>query len=208
MQENQMQKITLVSTTHRENGLCNPVELLKILRTIEPEVVFEETPPPGLRSLEAQAIAKYRDSKLAREVPVDRYAIPDDVLAKLRPEIDRVLDCVEQTSPEYLVLVEEIALREYQHGFPYLNSAAFATMISRKAAIEAKTISDTRDQALIRGLETWHRVMQARESAMIRNIYGYCRANAFDTGVFLVGAAHKTGVISEIAVRQYGSRSD
>jgi hypothetical protein len=45
-----MHKITLVCSIHRENGLCNAEELLKILRTIEPEVVFEEMRPSDFAS--------------------------------------------------------------------------------------------------------------------------------------------------------------
>lgn len=33
---------------------------------------------------------------------------------------------------------------------------------------------------------------------MVGNIYEYCRENVFDTGVFLVGTAHKTGIAREI----------
>jgi hypothetical protein len=36
---------------------------------------------------------------------------------------------------------------------------------------------------------------------MIGNIYEYCRENVFDTGVFLIGAAHKTGIEIERCAR-------
>jgi len=37
-----------------------------------------------------------------------------------------------------------------------------------------------------------------REQEMVRVIYEYCRANAPSTGVFLIGAAHKIGIVKEI----------
>jgi len=36
-----MHKITLVASAHRESGLCNAEELLKILRAIEPDVIAD-----------------------------------------------------------------------------------------------------------------------------------------------------------------------
>jgi hypothetical protein len=71
-------------------------------------------------------------------------------------------------------------------------------MMARISEIEEKTIIGTRDQGLIRGLETWRHLIQRRELEMIDSIYEYCRENVFDTGVFLVGAGHKTGIVKEI----------
>ena len=79
--------------------------------------------------------------------------------------------------------------------------------MARKCEIEAKTISGTGDQELIHTLEGWRRTVQRREFEMIGNIYEYCRESVFDTGVFLVGAAHKTGLVKEIEkYAKYGSR--
>ena len=64
--------------------------------------------------------------------------------------------------------------------------------------IEEKIINETGDQGLIRGLEVWRQFMQRRETEMVGNIYEYCRENVFDTGIFLVGAAHKSGVVKAI----------
>ena len=192
-----MHKITLVASAHRESGLCNAEELLKILRAIEPDTIFEESRPSELdsyRPLEVRAITKYRDSKVFQRVPVDRYDIPANFVA----ETQRVFDCVKQTSQEYLVLNEEHYNSVYRYGFEYLNSSACATMMARLSEIEEKTIIGTHDAELIRGLERWRDAIQRREREMIGNIYEYCRENVFDTGVFLVGAAHKTAIVKEI----------
>ncbi len=192
-----MHKITLVASAHRENGLCNAEELLRILRAIEPDTIFEESRPSELDSygtLEVRAITKYRDSKVFQRVPVDRYDIPANFVA----ETQRVFDCVKLTSQEYLVLNEEHDNSVYRYGFEYLNSSACATMMARLSEIEEKTIIGTREEGLIRGLERWRHAIQRREREMIGNIYEYCRGNVFYTGVFLVGAAHKTGIVKQI----------
>ncbi len=195
-----MHKITLVCSAHRENGLCNAAELLEILRAIAPEVVFEERRPSESNlhyeqgGVEAHAITKYREFQLFQRVPVDRYDMPDSLFA----ETQRVFDCVEHASQEYSVLKEETNVLARQHGFDYLNSVAFATVMARISEIEEKIIIGTGDQDLIRGLERWRHVIQSRDVEMIGNIYKYCRENVFRTGVFLVGAAHKTSIVKEI----------
>jgi len=204
-----MHKITLVCSLHRESGLCNPAELLEILRAIEPDVVFEEMLPSDYDSyykhgtklnLESQAITRYREFKSFQQVPVDRYDMPRSLLVEIKRDFDSVVARVAQRSQEYQELSEAIYSAP-QLGFRHLNSAAFAAMMARSFEIEEKTIAETGDQGLIRGLETWRRANQRRELAMIGNIYQYCRENVFDTGVFLVGAAHKKGMVKAIEER-------
>jgi len=101
-------------------------------------------------------------------------------------------------STDWTTINEEHYNSVYRYGFEYLNSSACATMMARLSEIEEKTIIGTRDAELIRGLERWRDAIQRREREMIGNIYEYCRENVFDTGVFLVGAAHKTAIVKEI----------
>lgn len=202
----QMHKITLVCSVHRENGLCNAGELLEILRAIAPEVVFEEMLPSDFDSyykhgtkstLESHAITRYREFKSFQQVPVDRYDMPANLLADIK-RVDCFFDRLEQTSHEYRQLNEEQKSSAHELGFKYLNSVAFTTMMIRIAEIEEKAITGTGDQGLIGGLKRWRHAIQKRELEMIGNIYEYFRENVFDTGVFLVGAAHKTGIIKEV----------
>ena len=46
-----MRKITLVCSSHREKGLCNAQELLRILRAIDPEVILRSS-SVGFRHLQ------------------------------------------------------------------------------------------------------------------------------------------------------------
>ena len=100
-----MRKITLVCSSHRENGLCNAGELLRLLRAIDPDVIFGEVPVSDFdfynpRSLEGQAVTRLLEYKSFQRVPVDRYDIP----LNFRAVTDSVLDFVERTSHEYLIL--------------------------------------------------------------------------------------------------------
>jgi hypothetical protein len=70
--------------------------------------------------------------------------------------------------------------------------------MARNRELEDKTIIASGNQNLIRGLERFRQRQQGREVAMVENIYKYCRENPFNTGIFLVGAEHKAGVIKEV----------
>ncbi len=192
-----MHKITLVCSVHRENGLCNTEELLRILLAIGPAVVFHEIRPSDHWSLEAQAVARYREFRSSQEVHVDRYEMPVNFL-EIKKDVDRALDCVAQRSEEYGVLEREIASSVNHIGFGYLNSPAFATQSAKMSEIEYETIIGTHDQGLIRALQWWRHVIQSRDLQMVGNIYEFCRTATFDVGVFLVGAAHRRGIEKEI----------
>ncbi len=195
-----MHKITLIGTAHNESRLCNAEELLKILRVFDPEVVFEEFRPGRFNSLyergnlEAHAIKKFREFKSFQEVPVDTFDMPEN----LDVEMGRVYDCVKRASQEYRELKQVLFEEEYRYGFEYLNSAICEKLIAKLCEIEDKTIIETGDKDLIRVLEKWRQVIQSLELEMVRNIYEYCGRNAFNTGVLLVGAAHKRGIVKEI----------
>jgi hypothetical protein len=199
-----MHRITLICSAHRENGLCNAAELLRILRAIEPEVVFQEVRPSEFDflykrgSVEAHAIARYREFKSSQWVPVDRYDIPANLLAEIKEELDYVFDYVGQASPEYRLLNEENDDSVRQRGFRYLNSVACASVNTRMSEIEDMAIMGTGNEDLIGGLGKWRHFVQSREVEMVRNIYNYCRENVFETGALLVGAAHKAAIVSEV----------
>jgi hypothetical protein len=204
-----MHKITLVCSVHHENGRCTAEELQKILRAIGPEVVFEEVRPADFDghqqsklTLEAQAISRYCESRTIRRVPVDQYN-DNEATAELRALMDRVFDFVEERSSEtYQDLWDEREALTHQQGFQYLNSVAFEKTTEEIEAIEDLTIRGTGDPDLIRGLDWWREVHKRREAEMIHAIFGYCRDHAFDTGVFLVGAAHKASIVKAIRARE------
>jgi hypothetical protein len=194
-----MRKITLVCSSHREKGLCNAQELLGLLRAIDPDVIFEEVRQSDFAiyntgTLEGQAATRFLALKSFQRVPVDRYDLPPN----FRALTDSVFDCVEQRSYEYLFLQDQSESDTHLHGFMYLNSAAFAKVMTRMSAIEDETIKSQGNPELLRALATWRQVIQGREKAMVENIYRYCRDNIFNTGVFLVGAAHRSGIVKTI----------
>lgn len=202
-----MRKITLVSSAHRENGRCNAEELLRILRAIGPEVVFEEVRPSDSDtyhkaqwSLEAKALSRYRESRTLRPVPVDHFN-DNDATASLYDQMNQVFGYVEQASQTYRALLEEQGRLVNQQGFQYLNSIAYEETAAKLEDIENAAIADSCNLGLIRSLQWWRDWNRRREAEMIRAIYQYCQDNSFGTGVYLVGAAHKSSLVKAIRAR-------
>ena len=204
-----MRKITLICSTHNEHGRCTGEALLDILRIIRPQVAFVEVRPAdfdaykrgALPILESRVITRYRQFDPCQEVPVDRYEIRADLFPRMKAEVDEVINYVGQSSEEYRQLDEEHAKSMAEGGFGYLNSAGFAAREAMMSEIEDTTIARTRNPDAIRVLERWRQHHRSREAGMVASIYEHGKANAFDTGVFLVGAAHKTGIVREIGNR-------
>jgi hypothetical protein len=188
-----MKSITLICSAHNANGKCNVKELAKILQTIGPDVVFQEVRPSHGWSVEAQAVTEYLNYKPCRTVYVDEYKVPADA-AEIKKHLDSGFEYVAEISEEYQRLKTKIDFRTHHEGFRYLNSPDFTKTNARMSEIEDEIIGGKAGDAL----RYFRQFMRSRESEMMRNIYAHCRENAFDTGVFLVGAAHKTGIIKKI----------
>jgi len=201
-----MPNITLICSTHNERGRCTAEAFLDILRTIGPELAFVEIRPADfdaykrgtLSILEARVIARYQGSKPCSEVPVDRYNVRADLLPRMKFEFDQVIDYVGRTSEEYRRLDQEHAKKMDEQGFAYLNSDAYAAREARMSEIEETLVRETGDAGAIRVLNWWRQHHRSREVGMVASIYEYCRANRCDVGVFLVGAAHRAGIVREI----------
>ena len=77
-----MHNITIIGTVHEESGLCNSNELFKIIKTISPEVIFEEITLSNFNDhyegksnykLETITIIKYLEIYPIKHIPVDIY---------------------------------------------------------------------------------------------------------------------------------------
>lgn len=202
-----MQRITLVCSTHRENGLCSSSELLRILRHIEPEIVFEEIRPDHFAtfssqgidwSLEARAVSMYSEHRTIRRVPVDRYVMPGDLARVFKRALDKIFGITVQASIEYRLLDAECNKLTHENGFSYLNDRACELAMTRMAELEDEVINATGDRSLISWLQKWRELNLAREREMVRTIYEFCGGNAFEAAVFLVGAAHRTSIVEAV----------
>jgi len=199
-------RITLVCTVHRERGLCNESELIRILETIGPDVIFEEIRPSdfgayyrdkSFSTLETRAVSSYLKVRPTDQVAVDDYVIPDG----FRREMDSLFEYVESTDPEYRRLIAERDQKTYRLGFRYLNSPAFEALSKRARESFEKTIASSGSEGLKKKLWMWNDALRRRDASMIQNIYEFCRKCPFKEGAFLVGAEHISSILEDIASR-------
>lgn len=196
-----MPTITLIASSHRESGRCNAGELLRILQAISPDIIFTEQRAEDFTSyyrngvVEAHAIAQYRSHKKFQHVPVDQFETPD---LRARNEMSEVFNFVEQSREEYQYLRDQEDRTVPLLGFDYLNSAAYEASNARLVELEDETIRQAGDSRLNRRLQWWRNLMRARERSMVSGIYEFCAITAFETGVFIVGAAHRADIIRQI----------
>jgi hypothetical protein len=206
-----MGKITLVGTAHREDGLCNEGELLKILEAISPDVIFEEIRPSDFEAryrdtskhtLEMRAVGRYLKTKPARQVPVDDYVVPDGFLRDMAQMEEYVQTC----GAEYCELMDKMGEKKHLLGFRFLNSPEFEALNKRVNESYERAIAASGREDLKKTLSIYNEQMRRRDAAMVENIHDFCRNTPFREGVFLVGAGHMPAILEEIESRTRAPR--
>jgi hypothetical protein len=108
-----------------ESRKCNSDELLKIIETINPEVIFEEEPnddkyiscyidPCSFKTLEIQTIIKYKQTHKIVNLPIDK---PINEFASLFLQ-ERFNEMFNQNL-DYMQLIKVHCFLRDKNGFPY-----------------------------------------------------------------------------------------
>lgn len=202
-----MQNVILISTEHVESGKCSSDELLKIIESIKPEVIFEEEPndekyhsyytdPNSFKSLEIQTIIKYKQNHDIVNLPIDK---PINEFASLY-----LLDCFTKIFKQYQdyknLIREHCSLRD-KYGFTYLNSKQCSDLNEKKILLEKQIISNSgpKKNDLNNLYNQFHQEVVAREIKMIESIYEFTKSNKFDKAIFFLGYAHRESIRKQIS---------
>lgn len=216
-----MNNITLVATAHSENGKCNSDELLEILETVNPEVIFDElpihfsemfysdsfetyyannillNPRAPVIPLEVKCIKKYKQNHDVKIVPVDI-----DLRHKLSEHQDEIsfLYLTFFKNEDYKKLDYEKENSIVNEGFHFLNSNNFLEFLEKKEVMEKNIIySEIQKDRLINIYKLFKEEQHDnREIAMLQNIYNYSKGNQYNQAVFLIGAEHKKSIMQKI----------
>lgn len=198
-----MPEIVLLGSVHTEGGRCNASELARILELIQPDVLFQEIPYLKFMEkndsfhrdkLEVKAIYEYLKHHSVLQIPVDTV---DQSSFKQR-KFDEVMDRVLHSGPDLSSMLNEQTYLKYNSGFEYLNSRLNDRMFQRIDLTIAKALEKLNDERLSMGYSEWKAYNSKRETAMVANVYEFCRLNHFKKGVFLFGSAHRPGLIAKI----------
>lgn len=201
-----MGRITLVCSAHRESGECNKNELLKILMTVGPDVIFEEIRPGDFESfyadeskysVEMRAIKEYMKGRKARQVSVDDYDMPSAFVPYMRA----LEEFVASRSGAYRDVVDEMDRKKYELGFSYLNSSEFISRIKESERLYHDTVFKHGNDLAKSKLEEWNSQIRRRDASMLENIYRFCQQTDFIEGVLLVGAGHMSSIMDGIEHR-------
>ena len=193
-----MHNITLISTSHKENGKCNAEELHKIIEAMYPEVIFLEALESSYTKydhlkfsqfgvynerLEINAIQKYNQNHPFEYVPV-----LDNGLSE---EFDKKLNVVCNHN-EYQKLIDIHKSLAMKYGFQYLNSEKSIQLHEKMRELGNHILSN--NEICKKSDES----IDAYENSMIRNIYAYCKDNLFNKAIFMCGSAHRKSIIEKI----------
>lgn len=199
-----MHNIILICTVHFNNGLCNEIELCKIIENISPEIIFEEIPPSTFddyykykskNNLESNAINNYLKNYKCKHIPVDYDYIPSKLYFD---EYGSVHHEVEKRSNIYKNIIDSQYIYKEYYGFKFLNSA-YSVQLYRQLYDEIEVVLKLmNNEKITRINEKWKEIIEKRETEMINNIYNYCENNEFERGLFFIGAGHRESIIKKI----------
>ena len=199
-----MLNINLISIVHKESGMCNSSELLKIIEKISPDVIYEELSPnlfstfykeSGNSTLETSAIKNYLTKKPIPHIPVDLNG--DELVdKKLKNKISRMLE-IFRNDFEYRNLLYIHNAQTSRLGFPYLNSNECMEFFERSVFIEKILLRKMNNPELTKTYEVWSDINERRENSMIKNIYKYGNENKPKKALFLIGSAHRKSIINK-----------
>ena len=206
--------ITLIATGHKEIGICNSIELYKIIEQIAPEVIFEEVPPckfaavyNGTRndSLETNAIKMYLKEHPIVHIPVD-MDIDGMTDKRFKGDSIKMAFVFNNYSPEYKYLTNQLNILSEQFGFSFLNSDSCSELSERKRFLEEtmlielnhEKLSQAHKDWLNQAYKDWLKLNSDRRNEMIKNINSYSCQNKYERALFLIGAAHRKPIMDKI----------
>jgi hypothetical protein len=199
-----MHNVTVIFTRHDSDGMCNSDELLKILWTIQPDIIFEEIGYEvydqiyfqDRTTLESNAIKLYLFTNDVEHIPVDTFDRPDsyrsggsylaEVLQKYFHESERLNRAVNQLHRQSQV-----------GGFPFLNSDQNDALMDEIELAENQILAEIADDKLNHLAQSEKDVNSKRDEVMIDNIYKFAEQKEFEKAVFLIGAGHRRSIKSK-----------
>ncbi|TZF85669.1 hypothetical protein FW774_00905 (plasmid) [Pedobacter sp. BS3] len=210
-----MYNVTLISTKHADSGLCNSVELHKIIEKICPEVIFLEADDKtyskydqlrfsqyGVYSekLEISAIQRYSENHNFEYIPVENHNnIPDSFIkSDLRTVFETVENLNDINGHNYRVLSDKNCEYVRMYGFQYCNNSKAMGITSEIADAVQKGLQTINNEKLSKIYKNWLDINEYREDAMLLNIYNYSKQKKYNQAVFLLGYAHRKSIIEKI----------
>jgi hypothetical protein len=202
-------RVWLVGTFHEARGHTNIASLVAILERIGPEVIFLECPPAVFhevldgtrRNVEFDAARSYSARNDVSLVPVDLPTPPESFFRDTADLFERI----ESVSSDYRQLIDRNGLELAAHGFAYLNSERCDTLWAAVYEAIRVTVAHLADRRLTELHNSWTTTHHLRDEAMLQGIADYAMSSPSETGVLLVGAAHRRTILDKSRKSQTGA---
>lgn len=196
-----MSNVFVIGTYHFEDGACASVELIKIIKEINPEVVFCEASPKKLPLFikrtdvitpEMEVIKVLIKENTIKIVPIDVEEDPfDKRLEEMFSLFKRKMKFYHNA---YNMLLNETFLK----GFAFLNSEDGDKVFRDMDSMEKYFLNEVKHQELSDFHSEWLKWNHKRENQWIDLIHNYFEINKPRKGVFIVGAGHRYRLIDKI----------
>lgn len=197
-----MFNVTVIFTRHKEEGNCNSRELLKIIKAIQPEIIFEEIEPSVYdqiyiqqcrTTLESDTVKAYLKTNPVEHIPVDTFDDPDGYhsgLDYLFDVVGKYLNKSERLNRAF----HQLVFHGSEGGFPFLNSDQNDVLMEALEKEENHILTEIADDKLHQMAQLRAEVNSKRDDVMIDNMYRYCEQKEFHAGILLIGAGHRRSI--------------
>ncbi|RZK67865.1 MAG: hypothetical protein EOO85_25045 [Pedobacter sp.] len=203
-----MQKVTLINTQHTSHGKCNSAELLKILSSIKPDVIFCECTEQAHKIFKKHF--RYEDS-LVELVSIEEYVESNDAIAiyidiDINNSVfnDGINDMFKffNKHDTYKVLEQHHYESLHSRGFEYLNSEECIGLIQAKKQKEVELLEfgGMMKQRLNELYTRFSLEIDEREDAMVDRIYTYSKNNIYKQAVFIIGCGHRESIMEKVTL--------
>ena len=203
-----MHNITLIFTRHKENGCCNSIELHEIIKSISPEIIFEELSylnyqkcyiENSLITLETLAIKRYLHSHNIEHIPVDTFALPQSYDDDIDYMYDRIFNNFAIAECHMLRnLLDKQSSLEFQYGFEFLNSNQNNELFSEINSLKEAILTILNNDKLFRINKLEKEVLEKRENEIIDNICNYSKEHQYSQAIQFIGAGHRESIMKKI----------
>ncbi|MBS7787643.1 hypothetical protein KIH23_10070 [Flavobacterium sp. CYK-55] len=203
-----MYTIHLICTSHADNGMCNSIELFKLFKQIEPEVIFEELPPSFYEkfyiekshsNLETNAIKMYLEASEIKQVQVDSDDIPNETFFhNYKKLISKVEGRTNINGFNFRRLIYQKKIYTNLYGFNFINSDNCMEINNGIYEAIENEVQQLKDKDLDEILSCWKNVNEKRENFMLQNIYDFSKNHQYKKAIFMIGHAHRKSIISKI----------
>lgn len=202
--------LTIVFTIHQENGKCNSIELLKVIKKVSPEIIFEELQysifdriykENKQTTLETNAIKEYIKEHDFMHIPVDTFNRPKAFEEGWDSLLSRITSQASRESFQLRGLLKQQASAENQYGFDFLNSDRNDMLFQEMNLLKESILKSINDENLFRIFTLEKEVIEKRENEMLDNIYSFNKEHQYDQALLFVGSGHRKSMIKKIEHR-------